>query len=164
MKLKAATCLNGLIAGIIGAAVIAMWFLFLDTVRGLPFYAPTVLGTGLFQGAEDLASTERVQISLKLTLMYTWVHVLVFIVLGEIAAFALSAAKNPNPWLLTLLLFVILELGFIGTTSVLARPVFDELAWPAVLLGNLLAAAGMSTYLWLRRANLRMIERAEQPG
>jgi len=164
MKSKAAIYLNGLIAGIIGAAVIAIWFLFLDTVRGLPFYAPTVLGTGLFQGAEDLASTERVQVSLQLTLMYTWVHALVFIVLGEIAAFALSAAMNPNPWLLSLLLFAILELGFIGTTSALARPVFDELTWPAVLVGNLLAAAGMSIFLWLRRANPRGVTRAEQPG
>ena len=65
--------LDGLIAGIVGAAVIAIWFLFLDTVSGLPFYAPPVLGTALFLGPEDLASTEGVQLSLKLTLMYSCV-------------------------------------------------------------------------------------------
>ncbi len=47
MKLGVMVYLDGLIAGIIGAAVIAIWFLFLDTVSGLPFYAPTVLGTGI---------------------------------------------------------------------------------------------------------------------
>ena len=143
--------LDGLIAGIIGAAIIAIWFLFLDAVSSLPLSAPTILGTALFVGPEDLASTERVPVSLRLTLMYTCVHMLVFIVLGEIAAyFLLSAGKNPNLGLSILLLFVILEFGFVGTTFVFAKPVLYALAWPMVLLGNLLAAAGMACYLWLR--------------
>jgi hypothetical protein len=147
--------LDGLIAGLVGAAVIAIWFLFLDTVSGLPFYAPTVLGTALFVGAEDLASTEGVQLSLKLTLMYTWVHVLVFVVLGEIAAcLLLLTGKNPNLGF-CLLLFVILEFGFVGTAFVFAEPVLDQLDWPAVLLGNFLAAAAMTCYLRLRQPNLR---------
>ena len=151
MKLRAMIYLDGLIAGIIGAAIVAIWFLFLDTVSSLPLSAPTILGTALFVGPEDLASTERVPVSLRLTLMYTWVHVLVFIVLGEIAAyFLLSAGKNPNLGLSILLLFVILEFGFVGTTFVFAKPVLYALAWPMVLLGNLLAAAGMACYLWLR--------------
>jgi hypothetical protein len=47
-------------------------------------------------------------------------------------------------------LFAVLELGFIGTAFVLAKPVLHELAWPIVLTGNFLAAAGMACYLWLR--------------
>jgi hypothetical protein len=35
-----------------------------------------------------------------------------------------------------LLLFVILEVGFVGTALVFAEPVLHELAWPAVLVGN----------------------------
>jgi len=70
-----------------------------------------------------------------------------------------------------LLLFLILELGFVGTAFVFAEPVLYELAWPAVLLGNLLAAAGMACYsgsaiqtfsraaaLW-RRVNLEIVTR-----
>ena len=151
MKVSAMIHFDGLIAGIIGAAIIAIWFLCLYAVSSLPLSAPTILGTALFVGPEDLASTERVPVSLRLTLMYTWVHVLVFIVLGEIAAyFLLSAGKNPNLGLSILLLFVILEFGFVGTTFVFAKPVLYALAWPLVLLGNLLAAAGMACYLWLR--------------
>jgi hypothetical protein len=154
MKVRMMVYLDGLIAGILGAAVIAIWFLFLDTVSGLPFYAPTVLGTALFVGAEDLASTEGVQLSLKLTLMYTWVHVLVFVVLGEIAAcFLLWTGKNPNLGF-CLLLFVILEFGFVGTAFVFAETVLDQLDWPAVLLGNFLAAAAMACYFRLRQPNL----------
>src|SRR2546428_13730170 len=107
MRVRSMVYWDGLIAGIMGAAIIAIWFLFLDTVSGLPFYAPTVLGAALFLRPEDLASTEGVQVSLKLTLLYTWVHGVVFILLGEIAAyFVLSAKKNPNLGLSILVLFV----------------------------------------------------------
>jgi hypothetical protein len=150
---RARVYLDGAVAGIIGAAIIAMLFLFLDTVTRLPLYTPTVLGHGLFVGAEDLASTESVEVSLKLTLMYTWVHWLAFMVLGVIAAYFLSLTKKKfNLGLLILLLFLILEFGFVGTWFVIAEPVLDELAWTMVLVGNLLAATGMAIYLQLRNA------------
>jgi len=153
MTVRATPYLDGVIAGIIGAAIVAIWFLFLDTVSGLPFYAPTILGAAFFLTAEDLASTEAVPISLKLTLMYSWVHGLGFVVLGEIAAyFLLWSGKNPNLGIF-LLLFVILEFGFVGIAFVFAEPVLHELAWPVVLLGNLLAAAGMTCYFRLRHPN-----------
>jgi hypothetical protein len=154
MKGRMMVYFDGFIAGIIGAAVIAIWFLFLDTVSGLPFYAPTVLGTGLFLGPEDLASTEAVQLSLNLTLMYTWVHVLAFVMLGEIAAYLLFlTGQNPNLGF-CLFLFALLEFGFVGTVFVFAEPVRDQLAWPAVLVGNLLAATAMVCYFRLRQTNL----------
>lgn len=157
MSVRPIAYLDGLIAGAIGAAIIAIWFLFLDTVTRLPLYTPTVLGTGLFVGAEDIASTERAQVSLKLTLMYSGVHGLVFIALGIIAAyFLLLTKKKLNLGLSILLLFVILEFGFVGTTFVFAEPVLQELAGSMVLLGNLLAAAGMASYLWLRNPKLRV--------
>jgi hypothetical protein len=153
MSVRARVYLDGAIAGIIGAAIIAILFLFLDTVTRLPLYTPTVLGHGLFVGAEDLASTESGEVSLKLTLMYTWVHWLAFIVLGVIAAQFLSLTKrNLNLGLSILLLFLILEFGFVGAWFVLAQPVLDALAWTTVLLGNLLAAIGMAIYLQFRNA------------
>ena len=154
MKVRSMVYLDGFIAGIIGAAIIAIWFLFLDAVTRLPFYTPTVLGTALYLGPEVLPPTDGMQVSLKLTLMYTGVHGLVFIVLGEIAAYLLLlTAKKPNLRFGILLLFVILEFGFVGTAFVFAEPVLHELAWPVVLLGNLLAAAGMAVYFWIRYPN-----------
>src|SRR5436190_19474547 len=38
---------EGLIAGLIGAATIAVWFLILDSLSGRPLYTPTVLGRAL---------------------------------------------------------------------------------------------------------------------
>jgi hypothetical protein len=153
MPARARVYLDGVIAGIIGAAIIAILFLFLDAVTRLPLYTPTVLGAGLFVGAEDLASTEGVEVSLKLSLMYTWVHWLAFIALGVIAAQFLSLTKRDlNLAWSIFLLFLILEFGFVGTWFVLAEPILDELAWTMVLVGNLLAATGMAIYLQLGNA------------
>ena len=158
MKGRTMVYLDGLVAGIIGAGIIAIWFLFLDAVIRLPLYTPTVLGGALYWRAEDLAPTEAVQVSLKLSLMYTWVHGLAFIVLGEIAAYlVLLAEKKPGLRVGILLLFVILECGFVGTALVFAEQVLHELAWPSILIGNLMAAVGMVGYLSLRHPNLAKI-------
>ena len=142
---------DGFFAGIIGAAIVAVLFLFIDTVTSLPLYTPTVLGTGLFMGAEDPAAPEQGQLSYRLTLMYTGVHGLVFIVLGVLGAqFVLLTKNRLNLGSSTLLLFLILELGFVGTWYFVAAQVLNQLTWTVVLLGNLLAATGMAIYLRLR--------------
>src|SRR5262249_5223189 len=155
MKIRPMLLLNGLIAGIIGAAIVATWFLFLDAVIDLPFYTPTVLEERLLGRAHDLALSEGEQVSLKLALMYTGVHGLVFIVVGVSAAyFLLLTRKKLILGLWILLIFVILEFGFVGTACVFAEPVLHELPWQTVLIGNFLAAAGMACYFRLRQPNL----------
>ena len=157
MSVKAKIYLDGIISGLIGAAIIAVLFLFLDTVTHLPLYTPTVLGAGLFVGGDDLASTEATRVSLKLSLMYTGVHGLIFIVLGVMGAqFLLSTKRKLNLGLSILVLFVILEFGFVGSAFFIAAPVLDHLEWVKILLGNALAAIGMAIYLSLRHPTRRV--------
>ena len=147
--------LEGIIAGIIGAATIAVWFLILDTIEGRPFYTPSVLGTVLFGGGKALPAIEELPVSWEMTLMYTWVHAMLFAVIGGIASKLLALAeKNPDLGFGILLLFVILEFGFIAAASIFAEPVLQALAWPAVLVGNLLAALAMGGYFWNRHPHL----------
>ena len=154
MSGRAMVYLDGAVTGLIGAAIVAVWFLFMDAVTRLPLYTPTVLGEGLFLGEQGLTSNAGEQVSLKLTLMYSGVHGLVFMVVGVIAAYLLLLPKRKLHFGIAFLaLFVVLELGFVSTAFVLAKPVLDELAWPIVLIGNFLAAAGMACYLSLRRDN-----------
>jgi len=146
--------LDGAVAGLIGAGIVAVWFLFMDVVTHLPLYTPTVLGEGLFLGEQSLTSNAREQVSFKLTLMYSGVHGIVFMALGVIAAYWLLLSKRKLHFGIALLaLFVVLEIGFVSTAFVLAKPVLDELAWSLVLIGNFLAAAGMACYLSLRRSS-----------
>jgi hypothetical protein len=154
MKNNAMVYMDGLIAGIVGGAVIALWFVFMDAVTRTPLYAPAVLGEGLLLGAEELARASRVQVPTKLNLANTGIYGLVSIVLGTIAAYGfLLAGIKLKLGLSTLLLVVILEFGFVCTALVFAEPA-DELTWTTVLIGNFLTAIGMASYLWLRHANV----------
>lgn len=151
MSNRAMTGLDGAIAGLVGAATIAIWFLFMDAVTRLPLYTPSVLGEGFLLREPGLVLNPREQDSVKLTLMYSGVHGLVFVVLGVFAAYVfLIFTRKLHLVVMLIALFAVLELGFIGTAFILAKPVLDELAWPIVLTGNFLAAAGMASYLWLR--------------
>ncbi|MGH7846316.1 MAG: hypothetical protein ACREQW_14255 [Candidatus Binatia bacterium] len=147
--------LEGIIAGFIGAATIAIWFLILDTINGRPLYTPSLLGTALFHRGGWPAPPENIPVSLEMALMYTWVHFLVFCILGGFASRLLGLAEeNVNFGFGILLLFIVFEFGFIGVALVLAEAVLRALAWPAVLIGNLLAAASMGGYFWRRHPNL----------
>jgi hypothetical protein len=146
---------EGIVAGLIGAATVAIWFLIIDAINGRPLYTPTVLGTALFRGGEGLASPETLAINLEMVLMFTWVHGLVFIVIGGIASRLLGYAEhNPNIGFGILLLFVVFEFGFVAVNMAFADAVLRALTWQAVLIGNLLAAAAMAGYFWRRHPQL----------
>jgi hypothetical protein len=49
---------------------------------------------------------------------------------------------------------VVFEFGFMGATTVFARPVLQTLAWPTVMIGNLLAAIAMGLYFWRRHPHI----------
>ena len=42
---------EGIVAGLIGAAVVALWFFVFDILRGRPFFTPGALGSALFLGS-----------------------------------------------------------------------------------------------------------------
>jgi len=147
---------EGIVAGLIGAATIAIWFLLLDTIQGRPLYTPTVLGTALF-GPPGLASSEMLPVSFEMTLWFTWVHGLVFILIGGAASWLVRLAEqDPNYGFGILLFLVVFEFGFIGIGMVFAEGVLHALTWPAILVGNLLAAAAMAWYFRHRHPHLRI--------
>jgi hypothetical protein len=151
------TYLDGIVAGVIGAATIAIWFLILDTINRRPLYTPTVLGTVVFRRGEGLASLESLPVSLEMVLMYTWIHVLVFAVIGGLASWLLRLAeRNANLGFGVLLLFVVFEFGFVLVATLFEERILSALSWQAILFGNLLAAAAMAGYFWHRHPDLEI--------
>jgi len=149
--------LEGIVAGVIGAATIAIWFLILDAINGRPLYTPNVLGTALFRRGEGLTSLETLPISFEMVLMYTWVHGLAFAVIGGVVSRLLALAeRNPNLGFGILLLFVVFEFGFLVVATLFEDRILRALSWQAILLGNLLAAVAMAGYFWRRHPNLRI--------
>jgi hypothetical protein len=147
---------EGVVAGLIGAATIALWFFILDLYNGRPFFTPNVLGAALSLSG-TVGDPTTVPISMELVLFYSWIHVLVFCLIGGLAAKLLSLAERDLHFGFgILLLFIIFEFGFIAAAMVFAEPILRALAWPAVLVGNLLAAGAMALYFWRHHPTLRI--------
>src|SRR5205823_5821241 len=138
---------DGIIAGLIGAASIALWFLIIDTIAGQPFRTPAALGHGLLDvlGPDDATDSR-----LTFVLVYTIFHFGAFMFVGLLAALIVHVAKHePSILLGFVVLFVATEIGFYGFTGLLHEASsLKVLAWYQVMLGNLIAASAMGYYFW----------------
>jgi hypothetical protein len=144
---------EGFTAGLIGAALVAVWFLIADTIAGQPFFTPAMLGSAVFWGVRDPAAVQMVFAAI---IGYTMIHVMAFLLVGSIAAALASMVERfPSTLFLVVVLFAIFEFGFYLVVAVLARPLLGALAWWAVAAGNLIAAVGMGYYFWCARPQIR---------
>jgi hypothetical protein len=145
---------EGVIAGLIGASSVALWFLIIDTAAGRPLYTPNQLATSLSTlfGPDITGDSRFVRIAI-----YTVFHFAVFVGIGILAAYLVHRAES-NPSILAgvLLLFVAFEVGFYGWTALLTDEAnYGGFAWWQVMAANLIAAAAMGGYLWRRHPQLR---------
>lgn len=137
---------EGIVAGLIGAAAVAAWFLLFDIWRGQIFFTPGALGSALFLRANELAAVE---VNALTVTAYTVVHVAAFIVTGIVAAAIVVQAEETPPVLLgALLLFATFEAFFLGLLAVVAEWLLGALAWWTIAVGNLIATVAMASYLW----------------
>ena len=137
---------EGFIAGCIGAAAVAIWFLIVDTVNGRPFFTPAMLGSAVFWSVHDPA---QVVIQYSNIIGYTMIHVSAFVVVGCIAAaLAAEVEEAPSTLFLVIVGFCFFEFGFYVLVAILAQPLLGALAWWNVAIGNAIAAFGMGYYLW----------------
>lgn len=146
---------KGFIAGVTGATIVAVWFFVVDLVAGRPLFTPATLGHALLTVLRPTPTWATPAVSI---VIYTVFHYLAFIVVGTVAAVAAGwADEEPAILLGFVILAVAFEVGFYGLVAVLQESSsLGEFAWYQVMIGNLLAAAGMGGYLW--RAHPRMRE------
>ncbi len=151
---------EGLVSGLIGACVVALWFLIIDMGRGQPFFTPGALGSALFLGSTDLAA---VNVSSATVLGYTIIHFGAFIATGFVAAAIACYAEDTPPLILAgVMLFVAFEAFFMGLMALAAEFLLGPLAWWAIAVGNLLASVAMGWYLWVKHPKLQLVL-AENP-
>src|SRR5437867_5388613 len=136
---------EGIVAGLIGAAVVAVWFFAYDIARGRPFHTPGLLGAFVFYGVDTPVGVEP---AVGPILGYTVLHGLAFIAFGVIAA-SLMAVSEREPALFVgfVILFACFEVFFFGVVGALGRSMLGALVWWAILVGNLLASVAMLWYL-----------------
>jgi hypothetical protein len=143
---------DGVIAGLIGAAVVALWFLVFDLGRGRPLLTPALLGSAVFQGVTDPAA---VVISAGPVVFYTILHGVAFVGFGVVAAsLILAAEREPAIFVAFVILFVCFEAFFIGAVAALGKSMLGALVWWAILAGNMLASVAMIWYFFARHRTL----------
>lgn len=144
---------EGLVAGLIGAFAVAIWFLVADMMVREAFFTPGALGSILFLGAQG---PQDVVISSGTVVGYTLVHFAAFIVFGTIMSGIVTQIERFPPLVFALLLlFVVFETFFIVMVAMLGSWMVEALEWWVVLFGNLFAAGVMGFYLWRAHPVLR---------
>jgi hypothetical protein len=145
---------EGICAGLIGGTVVAVWFLLCDLGTDTPFRTPGLLGGVLLEGIYDPAA---IHVTAPLVLGYTVLHYAAFVMFGLVAS-CLVAASEREPMLLlgVLILFACFEVFFLGFAAMLSHSLLDQIGWSTIVAGNLLAAAGMIGFFFLRHRKLHI--------
>ena len=145
---------EGMMAGVLGAAVVAIFYLVFDVVvRGAALLTPSILGQVLVLGQRnpDLTSINGTAI-----LLYTVVHVVAFVVFGYLlTALALRSEKSDLARYAVVQLLIVFELFFYGLLAVAASTTRGAFPFWSVLTANSLAAIAMGTWLWKRHPKVR---------
>ena len=145
---------EGLVAGVLGATTVAIWFLIVDVVSGHALYTPDLLGRGLISvlgKPPAMPDTMFVRV-----FAYTLFHYAAFALVGVIVAWIIhQSARTPAVLAGLLLMFVIFELGAYMVTGLFTESSLGGMAWYQIFIANLLATVVMGWYMVTRHPNLR---------
>lgn len=134
---------RGIVAGVVGATTLALWFLIVDAAQGAPFRTPGLLASSIL-GMDGFESRPG------LIAFYTLIHYAAFVVVGILTVWALSKVRWGPGILLGLVLgFVLFDLVFYSSVYITGIDVVQELGWVEVLAGNLIAGVSIMGYLHL---------------
>lgn len=137
---------RGIVAGLLGAVVVAVWFLIVDSVLREPLFTPSALAAVLFEGG---ASPDAIEVGAGPALAYSIIHFSFFLVFGvALAAIVFQVEQFPPLSLGLIVLLVVFNVFFVSMVAVLGRWVLAEVAWWSIMAGNFLAAGAMGLYLW----------------
>lgn len=153
MPKSVATVKQGLIAGLIGFATVAVLMFIVDLAAGRPpFYSAAALGSALFSGASD---PNHVTVTAANVLGYSVVHLAVFLAFGLIAAGLASVAdRGRQLWFIGLFFFIFVSFHMFGAVQALGTPMRPALS-EAMLWGAGIAGAAMIA-LYLLHAHPRI--------
>jgi len=139
------TVREGVVTGLLGAIVVAVWYFLIDTATGQPFHTPNVLGKIIFRG--DLTPAVH-HVVPGIVAGFTVLHLLVYILLGSLLALLThiamrNLALRMGVWIGLVCAFFLSA----GLTYMLAVATGERLPLWSVLGGSFLGVAVMGWYL-----------------
>ncbi|HWC73140.1 MAG TPA: hypothetical protein VG454_04315 [Gemmatimonadales bacterium] len=147
---------RGVVAGLLAAIAVAVWFFVLDFLSGHPFEIPAALGSSL------LFAKPAIEFSARTILGYLVFHFVAFILTGILFVWVTERLERRPSFMLFALLFVILgeAIGLANLAS-FAQWGLGSLGIWSVTVANLLGIAVMGWYIWATHPILRHF--GEQP-
>ena len=144
---------DGVVAGVLGATAVAVWFLGVDMLYSHALATPAALGRGLLR----LFGPPGSEGDMTFVAVYTVFHYAAFIAAGLLVSVIVYwAQKQPTVLAGAMMLFVAFEIGFYGLSAALQEnPFLGALGWAQVATGNLIAAAVMGAYMWRTHPELK---------
>ena len=147
------TLREGLLTGVIGGLIVAVWYVAYDLGRGQLGYTPSVLGQVF--AARDTTPVVRTIIPQAIA-EYSLLHLGVFLLLGIFLAWLTHMAiRNPALRMGMWLGFVISFVFFLGFLFMLYSATAERFPTWSALAGSVLGIGSMGLYLWRRHPDLR---------
>ena len=139
--------------GLLGAGVVALWFLARDVAAGHPLRTPSILGQVLLMGK---SAPNVDQLDFAGIILYTAAHVFVFLLFGMAIAHLIRwSVKNHFVRYALLQVFLAFELFFCVVLLVFREETRALFPLLSVLIANTLAAVAIGIYLWWHHPELR---------
>lgn len=150
---KARIVADGVVAGLVGGAVIALWFFIFDAVNGRPLWSPALLAAALLHGSRE--PVVMTQTAWTLVAEYSVVHFLAFALIGAIAALLIDGAERTPELFAPLLIFTAgFEVFFVALLIMAGPAASAAMPWWKIIIGNLMATAAMLSYFLWRQPKL----------
>ena len=146
------TVREGLVAGLLGAVIVAVWYLVVDTAAGRPFHTPNALGGVFFRGDANPGSREIVP---GLVAGFTVLHLVAFALVGMALTLVVHLATRNLALRMGLWIGLVVAFCFLaGLTFMLTASTAERVRPWTVVLGSLLGVVTMGWYLWRRHPRL----------
>lgn len=163
MKQRERILFEGLVAGLIGYAGIALFFAVFNTVSGQsPFYTAGLLGDALFYGRQDPAGFT---VAPGPVLAFNGVHLLFFIAVGMlVAVLAYEAERGPQFWYVATIVFAFVFIHVVGGFVWMTAPMRSAVPIWSIGVSATLAAIAVSAYVWWAHPRLHYGQQEDAIG
>jgi hypothetical protein len=127
------TLREGITVGLIGAAIVMLWFFIVDLAAGAPLRTPALLGAALFDGARH---ADAVTPTARLVVGYTALHLAGFVALGLGVVGLVALAERETRVLALIFMFgCCLAVVFLSMVYALSQWL-GQAVTPAIFLGG----------------------------
>ena len=142
---------EGLITGVLGAAILALWYFVIDLSAGHPLRTPSTLGALALHGPDGVPPG----IYPTGILVATLIHGALFAAFGIAFTALVHLASREPAWRMGLVFAVVITLGFSAGLMFAIAPWTGERfpSW-VIIAGSAIAAVAMLVLLWRRHPAL----------